>query len=81
MGIFNCRINKTMIKMARGFRNLENMKALIYLKCSDLVIPLHNRPQPSAERRAAMRLKAADHRRIREEAKRYPEIIASQVVL
>ena len=72
---------KTMIKMARGFRNLENMKALIYLKCSDLVIPLHNRPQPSAERRAAMRLKAADHRRIREEAKRYPEIIASQVVL
>ena len=72
---------KTMIKMARGFRNLENMKALIYLKCSDLVIPLHNRPQSSAERRAAMRLKAADHRRIREEAKKYPEIIANHVVL
>ena len=34
--------------MARGFRNLDNMIALIYLRCSDLVVPLHNRPQPSA---------------------------------
>ena len=30
---------KVLIKMARGFRNIGNMIALIYLKCSDLVIP------------------------------------------
>ena len=65
---------KSLIKMARGFRNLENMKALIYLKCSDLVIPLNNRPQPSAERRMEMRLKAAEQRRIREELRRRPEM-------
>ena len=68
---------KALIKMARGFRNLENMKALIYLKCSDLVIPLNNRPQPSAERRIAMRLKAAEQRRAREEFRRYPELSVS----
>jgi transposase len=72
---------KTLIKIARGFRNLENLKALVYLKCSNLIIPLNNRPQPSAERRNAMRLRAADQRRIREEAKRYPEIIASHAML
>ena len=64
---------KALIKMARGFRNLENMKALIYLKCSDLVIPLNNRPQPPSERRNAMRLKAAEQRRAREISKTYPE--------
>ena len=44
-----------LIKMARGFRNIGNMIALIYLKCSDLVIPLHNRPQMSSEQAAAAR--------------------------
>lgn len=44
---------KVLIKMARGFRNIGNMIALIYLKCSDLVIPLNNRPQMSAEKAAA----------------------------
>ena len=67
---------KALIKMARGFRNLENMKALIYLKCSDLLIPLNNRPQPSAEKRRAMRLKAAQQRKSRQEATRQPEITA-----
>ena len=57
---------KAMIKMARGFRNLENMIALIYLKCSDLVIPLNNRPQPSSERRNEMRRKASEQRKARE---------------
>jgi len=56
---------KALIKMARGFRNLENMMALIYLKCSDLVIPLNNRPQPSPERRNEMRFEAAKRRRDR----------------
>ena len=65
---------KALIKMARGFRNLDNMKALIYLKCSDLVIPLNNRQQPSAERRAEIRLRAAQQRKDREEARRHPEI-------
>ena len=64
---------KALIKMARGFRNLENMKALIYLKCSDLTVPLNNRPQPSTKQRAEIRLKAAERRRAREEAKRFPE--------
>ncbi len=49
---------KVLIKMARGFRNIANIIALIYLKCSDLVIPLHNRPQMAAERAAAVRKSA-----------------------
>ena len=63
---------KALIKMARGFRNLENMIALIYLKCSDLVIPLNNRPQPSSERRIAMRHKEAERRWAREAVKNLP---------
>ena len=56
---------KVLIKMARGFRNIENMIALIYLKCSDLVIPLVNRPQMSAEKAAAARSTANELRRKR----------------
>ena len=67
---------KALIKMARGFRNLDNMMSLIYLKCSDLVIPLNNRPQPSAERRVAMRLRAAELRRTREANRSTPEFAA-----
>lgn len=40
---------------ARGFRSLDNMIALVCLKCSGLVAPLRNRPQPSAERRKTKR--------------------------
>ena len=42
----NCSI-KAMIATARGFRNLDNMFALVYLHCSDLVVPLRNRYQPT----------------------------------
>ena len=42
---------KALIKVARGFRNLDNMMALVYLRCSDIVVPLRNRIQPSAEYR------------------------------
>ena len=56
---------KVLIKMARGFRNIGNMIALIYLKCSDLVIPLHNRPQMSAEKTAAARNTANELRKRR----------------
>jgi len=62
--------------MARGFRNLENMMALIYLKCSDLVIPLNNRSQPSSERRNAMRHKANDQRKAREAANQLKQLYA-----
>ena len=46
---------KALIKTARGFRNLDNMFALIMLRCSDIVIPLHNRYRPSAEQQANKR--------------------------
>ena len=59
---------KTLIKVARGFRNMENLKAFIYLKCSDLVIPLNNRYQPDAEKAKELRDRANDLRRKREEA-------------
>ena len=61
---------KGLIKTARGFRNLENMIALIYLKCSDIVIPLCNRPQPSKEYIKRKRERANELRRIREEQRR-----------
>ncbi|MCR5009128.1 MAG: transposase [Oribacterium sp.] len=61
---------KGLIKLARGFRNLHNMIALIYLKCSDIVVPLCNRPQPSAEYLARKRARANELRRLREEQRR-----------
>ena len=61
---------KAAIRMARGFRNMDNLIAFIYLKCSDLVIPLNNRYQPTAEKSAEMRARDNDLRRAREEAKR-----------
>ena len=57
---------KGLIKLARGFRNLDNMIALIYLKCSGIVVPLCNRPQPSAEYLARKRARANELRRLRE---------------
>ena len=61
---------KGLIKLARGFRNIDNMIALIYLKCSDIVIPLSNRPQPSKEYLKKRRDRANELRRIREEQRR-----------
>lgn len=40
---------KLLVRMARGFRNQDNLIALIYLKCSSLVIPLNNRWQVTCE--------------------------------
>ena len=54
---------KVLIKMARGFRNIGNLIALIYLKCSDLIIPLFNRPQMSSEKAAATRKTANELRK------------------
>ena len=61
---------KGLIKLARGFRNLDNMIALIYLKCSDIVVPLYNRPYPSKEYLARKRERANELRRLREERRR-----------
>lgn len=61
---------KGLIKLARGFRNIDNMIALIYLKCSDIVIPLCNRPRPSREYLARKRGRANELRRLREEQRR-----------
>ena len=61
---------KGLIKLARGFRNIGNMIALIYLKCSDIVVPLCNRPQPSKEYLARRRERANELRRQREGQRR-----------
>ena len=58
---------KALIKVARGFRNLDNMMALIYLRCSDIVVPLHNRIQPSAEYQRVSLAMATARRRNKEE--------------
>jgi hypothetical protein len=42
--------------------------ACTYLKCSDLVIPLHNRPQMTSERASAARRAANEQRRRRQAA-------------
>ena len=65
---------KALIKLARGFRNLDNMIALIYLKCSDIVVPLSNRPRPSREYLARKRERANELRRYREEQRRHSQV-------
>ena len=35
---------KGVIARAKGFRNLNNLKSMVYLKCSDITVPLNNRP-------------------------------------
>lgn len=61
---------KALIKTARGFRNLDNMTALIYLKCSDIIVPLNNRAQCDADLKAAMRARAKRLKQEREAKKR-----------
>ena len=61
---------KSLIATARGFRNMANMFALIYLRCSDIVVPLHNRYQPSAEKQRELRELQNQRKRQREEAKK-----------
>ena len=62
---------KVLIRMARGFKNMDNLKALVYLKCSDLVIPLHNRYQRTPEKASALR-KTANELRKRRDTKPVP---------
>ncbi len=61
---------KALIKTARGFRKLENMFALIMLRCSDIVIPLNNRYRPDAELIARKRELANQRKADRINAKR-----------
>ncbi len=60
---------KSIIKTARGFRNRDNLFALIYLRCSDLVVPLNNRYQPSPELQQSLREIANQRKQKRVEAK------------
>ena len=57
---------KALIASARGFRNLDNAFALIYLRCSDLVIPLNNRYRPSREKIQVLREIQAQRKKERE---------------
>ena len=61
---------KALIAAARGFRNLDNMFALVYLRCSDIAVPLNNRYQPSAGKQRELRDVQNARKREREEAKR-----------
>lgn len=61
---------KSMIFVARGFRNLNNLFALVYLRCSAIIVPLNNRFQPSAEKQQELREIANQRKNAREEAKR-----------
>lgn len=61
---------KALIAEARGFHNLENLFALIYLRCSDIVVPLHNRYQPSAQKQKELRDIQTLRKHIREEEKK-----------
>lgn len=65
----NCSI-KAMIATSRGFRNLDNMFALVYLHCSDLVIPLRNRYQPTPEVQKKLRDIQNQQRWYREEMRK-----------
>ena len=54
LGMSNARVEavnnkiKLIIRKAYGFRNIENMLAMVYLVCSDLRIPLPNRKLKAA---------------------------------
>ena len=63
-------IIQSIINSAHGFRNLGNLFSLIYLRCSDLVVPLRNRYQLTAEEKQAIRARAKALRQAREEEKR-----------
>lgn len=65
---------KALIKIARGFRNLDNMFALIYLKCSDIIIPLCNRKQPDNEYLKNQRNVAMERKRARMLAAESPDL-------
>ena len=55
LGLSNARIEATnnkiklIVRKAYGFRNIQNMMDMIYLVCSDLVIPLPNRKEKSTQ--------------------------------
>ncbi len=55
LGMSNARIEainnkiKLIVRKAYGFRNMQNMLDMVYLVCSDLVIPLPNRKPKQAQ--------------------------------
>ena len=65
----NAKIKK-IIRRAQGYRNLDTLSAMIYLECSDLVIPLPHRHQFTSEQIAERRRLAREMRQRREAARR-----------
>lgn len=61
---------KSLIATARWFRNLDNMFALIYLRCSDLTVPLNNKYQLSQKKIAELRELQNARKKARMEKKR-----------
>jgi len=61
---------RRLIARANGFHNDENMFHMIYLCCSELVIPLGNRYRPSVEKERQRRERARLNRQRRREQRR-----------
>ena len=61
---------KSLIKMARGFWNFNNMASLIYLKCSNIVIPVNDRIRLDGELRVKRREYMREYRKAREQKRR-----------
>ena len=61
---------KSLIKMARGFWNFNNMASLIYLKCSNIVISVNERIRLDGELRMKRREYMREYRKAREQKRR-----------
>ena len=57
---------KSLIKMARGFWNFDNLVSLIYLKCSNIVIPVNERIRMDGELRMKRREYMREYRKTKE---------------
>jgi len=65
---------KALIAMGRGFKNIDNLIGLIYFRCSELDVPLFNRPFKSSEYKAEQRERARFNRHAREAKKKQEKL-------
>ena len=70
---------KSIIHIGKGFRNINNLISLIFLKCSRIIIHRRNRTQYTAEQKDELRKKAKEYRQKREAAKR-ERLLASSAI-
>ena len=61
---------KSLIKMARGFWSFCNLAALIYLKCSNIVIPVNERIRVEGTQRMKRRDYMREYRKMKEQERR-----------